>query len=101
MGRVTVICVFCWDVTSLPSSSGVAAVGLASSHNLSLPGAFGSEGSQWEYITILSEYRVSVKLQMVPKHAGGRPQVTQRVRYYNGIIVTWSLTIKPLYETSS
>ena len=38
---------------SLPQLSGGAAVGLASSHILSLPGAFGSEGSQWEFITIV------------------------------------------------
>ena len=38
---------------SLPQLSGGAAIGLASSHILSLPGAFGSEGSQWEFITIV------------------------------------------------
>ena len=33
-----------------PGFREVAAAGLASSHNLSLPGAFGSEGTQWEFI---------------------------------------------------
>ena len=42
-GESYVFLVYCG---SLPQLSGVAAVGLASSHILSLPRAFGSEGSQ-------------------------------------------------------
>ena len=49
-GESYVFLVYCG---SLPQLSGGAAVGLASSHILSLPGAFGSEGSQWEFITIV------------------------------------------------
>ena len=42
-GESYVFLVYCGSLASL---SGAAAVGLASSHILSLPGAFGSEGSQ-------------------------------------------------------
>ena len=62
-------------VVILASSRSFFASGLASSHILSLPGAFGSEGSQWEYITILFRLsflpRMAIKLVVISRNLVG------------------------------
>ena len=51
---------FVYSVVALPPclAFGSSSRRVRSSHNLSLPGAFGSEGSQWEFITLCNGHYI-------------------------------------------